>query len=55
MLARKRVQVLGTRDLGVSHLRLLPKLHGMRPIVNLSKATHVRVRVPPFAEVRQRS
>lgn len=40
------LQLLSTRDLGLSHMRMLPKLNGMRPIVNLSKATRIRLRVP---------
>jgi len=44
-------QVLGARDLGISRMRMLPKLNGMRPIVNLSKATRIRVRVPGMVSV----
>lgn len=32
-------------------MRMLPKLNGMRPIVNLSKATRIRVRVPGMVSV----
>jgi telomerase reverse transcriptase len=30
-------RILGSRDLGYSHLRLLPKGQGMRPIMNLKR------------------
>ncbi len=42
--SREAEALLSARPLGPARLRLLPKLSGMRPIVNLGRATVVRFR-----------
>eukprot|EP00955_Chlamydomonas_euryale_P019918 212535-Chlamydomonas_euryale.AAC.1 len=48
MPEREALACLQSRALGIARVRLLPKMQGMRPIVNLGKASaarfHVRVR-----------